>query len=129
MYEQQISADDDNRACGKRDHSGCQLVNGGGERVLGLRNLLQTRQLEQVIVGRALFSIAEDFVGANDLPELQRSIRIARPQVGVGGFYRPTERGPQTFSIIVRKSTKQIVKRVHPRSRCRISSSPSKFPA
>jgi hypothetical protein len=61
--------------------------------------------------------ICKDFVGTNDLPEFQRSILIARSDVGVGAFDGLTECGPETFSVIVWKSPEQIIKRLHRRSR------------
>src|ERR1700730_820845 len=66
-----------------------------------------------MVVSRPLLSIAEDFVGANDLPELQSGIGIARMDIGVGPFDGFTECGPETFSFIARKSPEQIVKRLH----------------
>ena len=84
---------------------------GGGAR--GRRLLLQAREIQQVVVGRPQLNIAKDFAGADDLPELQRRVGIAWMDVGVGAFDGLTERGPETFSIILRKSPKQIVKRFH----------------
>jgi hypothetical protein len=82
-----------------------------------------------MVVGRALLWIAEDFIGANDLPEFQRRIGIVRPQIGVGAFDGCAERAPQTFGVIVWQGPKQIVKRIHDRSRRWISSSPTEIPA
>jgi hypothetical protein len=48
-----------------------------------------------VLVSRALLGICKDFLGKNDLPE--RSIRVARSDVGVGAFDGLTECGPETF--------------------------------
>src|ERR1700730_1516016 len=81
-----------------------------------------------MVVSRALFCIAKDFVGADDLPEFQRSVRIARSEVGMSTFDGSAKCGPEILSVIVWKSPEQIVKRVHRRSRCRISSSPSEIP-
>ena len=39
-----------------------------------------------MVVSRALFNISKDFVGTDDLPEFQRSIRIARFDVGMGAL-------------------------------------------
>jgi hypothetical protein len=52
-----------------------------------------------MVVSRPPPSIAKDFVGANDLPELQRGIGIARMDTGVGPFDGFTECGPETFSV------------------------------
>ncbi len=100
---------------------------GGG--APGPQLLLQVRKIQQMVIGRPLFDIAKDFVGADDLPELQRRVGIARVDVGVSTFHGLTEGGPETFSIILRKGPKQIVKRFHPRPRCWISWSPSEIPA
>lgn len=86
---------------------------GGG--APGPQLLLQVRKIQQMVIGRPLFDIAKDFVGADDLPELQRRVGIARVDVGVSTFHGLTEGGPETFSIILRKGAKQIVKRFHPR--------------
>jgi len=61
-------------------------VNPAGDGVLGPPLRLQARELQQVVISRALLGICQDFVGTNDLPEFQRSIRIARSDVGVGAF-------------------------------------------
>jgi hypothetical protein len=61
-----------------------------------------------------LLDIAKDLVGAHDLPELQRRVGVAGMDVGVSTLDGLTERGPETFGIILRKSPKQIVKRCHP---------------
>jgi hypothetical protein len=71
-----------------------------------------------MVVSLALLSIGKDFIGADDLSESERSIRIVRSDVGVGAFDGSTERGPETFSVIVWKRPEQIVKRLHRRSRC-----------
>src|SRR5271163_1718977 len=76
----------------------------------------------------ALLCIAKDFVGADDLSEFQRSIRIARSDVGMNTFDGSAKCGPEILSVITWKSPEQIVKRFHRRSRCRISSSPSEIP-
>ena len=73
-----------------------------------------------MVVSLALFRVDKDFVGADDLPEFQRSVRIARSEVGVSALDGSAKRGPQTFGVIARKSAKQIIKRVHRRARCRI---------
>ena len=70
-----------------------------------------------MVVSRALLGICKDFVGTDDLPEFQRSIRIARSDVGVGAFDGLTECSPETFSIIGWKSPEQIIRRLHRRSR------------
>src|ERR1700724_2522550 len=82
-----------------------------------------------MVVSRPPPSIAKDFVGADDLPELQRGIGIVRMDVGMGPFDGSTECGPEIFSVIARKSPEQIVKRLHRRSRCWISSSPTEISA
>ena len=56
-----------------------------------------------MVVGRALFGIAKDFVGADDLPEFQRRVGIVRSEVGVGALDGFAERRPETFGVIVRK--------------------------
>ena len=92
---------------------------GGGAR--GRQLLLQAREIQQMVIGRPLLDIAKDFVGADDLPELQRRVGIAGMDIGVGAFDGLTERGPETFGIILRKGPKQIIKRFHPPLRCWIS--------
>ena len=73
---------------------------GGG--ALGPQLLLQAREIQQMVIGRPLLDIAQDFVSADDLPELQRRIGIARVDVGVSTFHGLTEGGPEGFSIILR---------------------------
>src|ERR1700722_7400783 len=80
-----------------------------------------------MVVGRALLVIAEDIVGADDLPEFQRGFGIVRSDVGMGAFDGSSERGPETFGVIVWKSPEQIVQRIHRRSRCWFRPRP-KFP-
>ena len=84
------------------------------------RLLLPAREHQQMVVSRALVRIDKDFVGADDLPEFQRRVRIARSEVGMSALDGSAKRGPEILSVIARKSAKQIVKRVHRRSRCRI---------
>src|SRR5664279_2360604 len=79
-------------------------------------------EAEQMIVNLALLHIAEDFAGADDFPKPQRGVGIAGMQVGMGPLGGPAERGPEFFGVVFRKSPKQIVKRLHHRSR--ISSPP-----
>ena len=93
MHEQQISADGDDRGSGQRDHAGGKLVNPGGDGVPRLRQLLQARELQQMVVGRALLVVAENIVGADDLPELQRGFGIVRSDVGMGAFDGPSATG------------------------------------
>ena len=99
---------------------------GGGAR--GRRILLQACEIQQMVIGRPLLNIAKDFVGADDLPELQRRVGIARMDVGVGPFDGLAECGPETLGIILRKSPKQIVKRFHSRSAAGFPSLRPKFP-
>ena len=80
--------------------------------------LLQARELQKIVIGPALLGIAEDFAGADDLPEFQRRVGIAGAKVGMGAFDGPAERGPETFGVVGRKRPEQIVKRLHRRSRC-----------
>jgi hypothetical protein len=127
MHEQQISPDGDGSGPGKRDHGGGKSVNPGGDGMFGRLLMLQARDLQQIVVSCALLGIAEDFAGMNDLPEFQRSVWIARSEVGMGPFDGSTECGPETFSVIVWKSLEQIVKRFHYRSRSWISSAPSEI--
>ena len=82
------------------------------------RLLLQPREFQQMVISLALLRIGEDFIGADDLSEFQRSVRIARSEVGVGALDGSTERGPEFFCVIVWKRPEQIVKRLHHRSRC-----------
>src|SRR3954465_9031623 len=82
-----------------------------------------------MIIGRALVLIAQDVVGTYDLPEAQRGVGIAWIDVGMGALDRLAKRGPQLFSIIIRKSSEHIVKRLHGRSRRRVLSSPPEIPA
>ena len=58
-------------------------MNLGGNCMLGRRYLLKMRELEQMIVRLALFSIAKNLVCTDDLSKLQRSIGIARSEVRV----------------------------------------------
>jgi hypothetical protein len=104
-------------------------VNPDKHGLLGYRYLLLVREREQMVVSHALLGIAQDFVGADDLPKFQRRIGIVRPQVGVGAFDGFAERAPQTFGVIVWQGPEQIVKRIHGRSRRWISSSPTEIPA
>src|ERR1700704_6033905 len=127
MHEQQISPDGHGRYTGKPDHAGGKLVYPAGDGGFGGRLLLQARELQQIIVSRALLVVAKDFAGIDDLPEFKRGIRIARPEVGVGALDGIAERGPKTLSVIVRKSPEQIVKRRHRRSRRWISRLRPKF--
>jgi hypothetical protein len=71
-----------------------------------------------MVISFALLGIAQNLVRTDDLPESDRSIRIARSDVGVGTFDGCSESGPEIFGVIVRKRSKQIVKRLHHRSRC-----------
>ena len=61
------------------------------------------------IVGRALLGIRQDVIGAHELPEPQRSIRIVGIDVGMGRLRGLAERGPQALGVITRKSSEQIV--------------------
>ena len=65
--------------------------------------LLQVGEAEQMVVSRALFGIAKDFVGADDLPESQRRVGIVGSEVGVGALDGLPECRPETFGIIMRK--------------------------
>ena len=76
-------------------------LRGGG--ALGRQLLFQAREVQQMVIGRPLLNVAKDFVGADDLPELQRRVGIAGMDVGVGAFDGLTESGPQSFGIILRK--------------------------
>ncbi len=78
-----------------------------GSGALERQLLLQARQIQQMVIGRPLLDIAKDFIGADDLPELQRRVGIARMEVGVGAVDGLTEAPP----------------------RCRIFWSPSEIPA
>ena len=61
------------------------------------------------IVGRALLGVRQDVIGAHELPESQRGIRIVGIDVRMGRLSSLAERGPQAFSVIARKSSEQIV--------------------
>ena len=102
-------------------------MNPGGDGVPRLRQLLQPREFQQVVVCRALLVIAEDIVGADDLPEFQRGFGIVRSDVGMGAFDGSSKRGPESFGVIVWESPEQIVQRIHRRSRCWFRLRP-KFP-
>src|SRR5258706_1626350 len=128
VHEQQISPDSHDRGSGKCDRAGGELVNPRGAGALGRQLLLQAREIQQMVIGRPLRDIAKDLVGADDLPELQRRVGIARVDVGVSTFHGLTEGGPETFSIILRKSPEQIVKSFHPRPAAGFPGLPSKFP-
>ena len=60
---------------------------GGG--TSGRRLLLKAREIQQMVIGGPLLNIAKDFVGADDLPELQRRVGIARMDVGVARLRSP----------------------------------------
>ena len=99
---------------------------GGG--ASGRRLLLKAREIQQMVIDGPLLNIAKDFVGADDLPELQRRVGIGRMDVGVGTFDGLTKGGPETFSIILRKGPEQIVKRFHPRPAAGFFGLRPKFP-
>src|ERR1700730_4080630 len=113
MHEQQISPDSHDRGSGKRDRTRGELVNLHGGSARGRRHLLLARELQQMVIGRPLLGIGKDFTGIDDLPEFQRSIRVAGPDVWVGAFDGSAECGPQTVSVILWESPEQIVKRRH----------------
>jgi hypothetical protein len=91
-----------------------ELVKPGGGGARGSRLLLQPREIQQMVIDGPLLNVAKDFVGADDLPELQRGVGIAGMAVGMSTLDGLTEGGPEIFSIVLRKSPKQIVKRCHP---------------
>ena len=95
----------------------------------GSRIFLDAGQHQQVIVDRALLGIAKNLIGAHNLPEPLPSVWITGSEIGMGALDGPAECGPETFGIVLWKRPKQIVKRVHRRSRCRISTSPSEIRA
>src|SRR5207247_10726216 len=101
-----------NRGSSNRHHARGELVNSDGGGARGRRLLLQAREIQQMVIGRPLLSIAKAFVGAGDLPEFQRGIGIARMEAGVNALDVFTASSPETFSLIVRKSPEQIVKRL-----------------
>jgi hypothetical protein len=58
-----------------------------------------------VVISRALLGICQDFVGTNDLPEFQRSIRIARSDVvSVGSELPSNNYGKSPLIISCNKS-------------------------
>ena len=99
----------------------------GGDGQFGGLLLLELCQRQQMVVSRTLFRIGKDSVRADNLPESQRGVRVAGLEVGMGTFDGPPECGPKTFRVIARQGAEQIVKRVHRRSRCRISTSPTEI--
>ena len=92
-------------------------MNRGGDGLLRRRLLLDAGEIEQMIVNRALLLIYQDLIGAHDLAKLDRRIGVAGIDVGVSRFDGFAKRGPDVFSVIVRKRSEQIVKRLHRRSR------------
>ena len=58
-----------------------------------------------MVVSRTLFNISKDFVGTDDLPEFQRSIRIARSDVVSVGSELPSNNYGKSPLIISCKNT------------------------
>jgi hypothetical protein len=74
-------------------------------------------KVEQMVVGCALLVIGKDLIGANDLSELHPCVGIARVKIGMNPLHGTTEGDSELFGIISRKSSEQIVQRIHRRSR------------
>jgi len=55
-------------------------------------------------------------IGANDLAELQSRLGVARVKIGMNPLDGTTEGDSEFFGIITRKSSEQIVQRLHRRS-------------
>ena len=98
------------------------------DRMRRRRVFLELREHQQMIVSRALILVAKDFVGADDLPEFYRGIRIVGTQIRMGTLDGPAKRSPQAFGIIVWKSPKQIVKRIHCALAAGFTRPPSEIP-
>jgi hypothetical protein len=81
-----------------------------------------------MVVDRALLLVGQDFVGADDLPESQRGIRIVGPDVGMCALDGPAKRRAQRLGVIVWKSPKQIVKRIHCALAAGFTRPPSEIP-
>jgi len=94
----------------------------------GCRIFLDLREHQQMVVGRALVLVGKDFVGADDLPESQRGIRIAGPDVGMGALDSLAKRRAQGFCVIVGESPKQFVKRIHCALAAGFTRPPSEIP-
>ncbi len=56
-----------------------------------------------MVVSRALVLIAEDLVGADDLPEFQRGVWIVGMDVGVSALDGLAKRRPEVFSVVIWK--------------------------
>src|SRR5258707_15501928 len=67
----------------------------------------------QIVVRRALVRIDQDVIGAHQLPESPRGVRIVGIHIGMGGLGGPAKRSPQPVGIIARKGSEQIVERPH----------------
>src|SRR5260363_422051 len=128
MGEQEITGQRHGRGAGQRHHAGCDLVHLGRDGELGLLLTLVLRGPEQAVISSTLLLVAEDVVSADDLPKPQRRVGISRVEVGMALLDRLAERCPDVVSVVVRKSSEQIVKRLHDRSRCRFPSSPIEIP-
>src|SRR5262249_23298086 len=63
-----------------------------------------------------LIGIGKDLVGANDLSEFEACVGIAGMEVGMRSLDRTTEGTSQLFGVIARKSSEQIVQRIHRRT-------------
>jgi hypothetical protein len=87
-----------------------------GDGALRQLPLFLVSKVEQMVVGRALLRIGKNLIGANDLAELQSRLGVARVKIGMNPFDGVTEGGSEFFGIITRKSSEQIVQRLHRRS-------------
>src|SRR6516165_1967861 len=117
MEVERVPADGHDQDYGESEHGGGELVNLARHRLLRDRSLLDAREIQEMVVGGPLLRIVQDFVRANDLPEAQRRLRIARIDVGMAPLDGSAKRRSQTLSVVVRKSSEQIVKRLHTRTR------------
>ena len=86
MQVDRIAADGHDQDHGEGEHAGRELVDPARRRLLRHRRPFDAGEIQQVIVGRPLVRIVQDLVGAHDLPEPQRRLRIAGIDIGMGTF-------------------------------------------
>ncbi len=68
----------------------------------GMLDLLDPGEFQEMVVGRALLAIKQDFLGAYDLAEFLPGVGITGVEIGMSPLHRLTEGGPQTFGIVAR---------------------------
>src|SRR4051794_14686638 len=128
MREQEVAGQRQRGGAGQCHHARSDLVDLGDDGELGVLLTFVLRGAKQTVVGRALLLVAEDVVGSDDLSKPQSGVGVFGVDVGMALFDRLAKRSPDVLSVVVRKSSEQIVKRLHRRSRCRVPSSPIEIP-